>query len=124
VAREHALVTSQTLQTAVSMGATLLGAFLGRKAVSVSTLGRATTVARGVGRTMKEAGDVRRAAGSVEELRQQRADIEQQGEADIAALDAGFNPVTEALEKVGVRPKRGDVSASLVALAWEPAWKA
>jgi hypothetical protein len=124
VAREKAQATSQKLQTAVSFGATVLGAFLGRKSVSLSTLGRATTAARGVGRTMKEAGDVQRAEASMEELRQQHADLEAQLQAEIAALDTTFNPVTEQLEKVQVRPKRGDVSVGLVALAWMPTWKA
>jgi hypothetical protein len=122
VAREKAQATSQKLQTAVSFGATVLGAFLGRKSVSLSTLGRATTAARGVGRTMKEAGDVQRAEASVEELRQQQAELESQLQAEIAALDISFNPVTEQLEKVVVRPKRGGVSVGLVALAWEPVW--
>ncbi len=59
--RESSQATAQKLQTAISFGATLLGAFMGRKAVSATTLGRATTAARGVGRTMKEAEDVKRA---------------------------------------------------------------
>ena len=61
VAREQAQSTQQTLQTAVSIGATILGAFLGRKAVSTASLGRATTAARGAGRAMKEREDVGRA---------------------------------------------------------------
>ena len=64
--RESQQVTQQTFQTAVSFGATLLGALMGRKAVSTSTLGRATTTIRGAGRRMKEAEDVERAAGSVQ----------------------------------------------------------
>ena len=61
------------LQTGVSMGATLLGALLGRKAVSAGTLGRATTAARGVGRSMKEAADIKRAGESVEAVRHRRS---------------------------------------------------
>ena len=62
VDREQQQASDQKLQTAVSMGATVLGALFGRKAVSIGTLGRATTAARGVGRTMKEDSDVKRAA--------------------------------------------------------------
>jgi len=51
----------QKIQTAISMGATLLGAFVGRKAISYSTLGRATTTLRGAGRTLKETQDIERA---------------------------------------------------------------
>ena len=47
VDKEQQQVQQQKLQTAVSFGATMLGALMGRKTVSLSTLGRATTAARG-----------------------------------------------------------------------------
>jgi len=59
--REAARAIQQKMQTAISIGATLLGAFLGRRAGGTATLGRATTSLRGIGRTMREAGDVERA---------------------------------------------------------------
>ncbi len=56
------------LQVAISIGATVIGAFLGRKAISATTLGRATTAARGAGRVLKERQDVGRAQETVEAL--------------------------------------------------------
>jgi hypothetical protein len=53
VERESEQATGQKLQTAISVGATLVGALLGRKALNVGTIGRATTAARGVSRSMK-----------------------------------------------------------------------
>ena len=85
--REHHQVGQQKLQTAVSLGATMLGALMGRRAVSVSTLGRATTAARGVTRSMKEAQDVERAQVKVQEA-----------EAEIAALNADLEREIAALE--------------------------
>ena len=41
--------SSAGLQTAISVGATILGAFLGRKTITASTIGRATTAARAPG---------------------------------------------------------------------------
>ena len=61
VGREQQQVSQQRVQTAVSVGATIFGALLGRKMVSTSTLGRATTAARGVSRSMKETEDVAKA---------------------------------------------------------------
>src|SRR5439155_8488035 len=60
VERESEQAKNQKIQTAISFGATLLSSFMGRKAVSLTTLGRATTAARGVSRSMKEADDVGR----------------------------------------------------------------
>jgi hypothetical protein len=58
VDRETTQASQAKIQTAISIGTTLLGAFLGRKAVSRSTLGTATTAMRGVGRSMKELEDI------------------------------------------------------------------
>ena len=75
VAREKEETTSQGIQTAISIGATVLGALLGRKAVSATNIGRATTAARGAGRTIKQAGDVGRAKENVAAIDQQIADL-------------------------------------------------
>ena len=61
---------------AFSVGATIFGALLGRKAVSASTLGRATTAARGMSRVGKEAQDVTRATENVTALKAQLAELE------------------------------------------------
>jgi hypothetical protein len=124
VAREKAQATQQKLQTAVSLGATMLGALLGRKSVSLSTLGRATTTARGMGRTMKEAQDVKRAAEEVQAIDQQIAALDADLQAEIGALDTSHNPATAKLETIALKPKWGDVTVQLVALAWQPGWQA
>jgi hypothetical protein len=120
-ARESEQASQQKVQTAVSMGATILGAFFGRKTITQSTLGRATTSARGVSRSMKEAQDVERAARNVEAEQQKLHDIETDVAAAIAAIDAGADPQTLPLDTVAVKPKRGDVAVQLVALVWRPA---
>src|SRR5260370_6971193 len=58
VDREKGQAQQQTLQTAVSVGTALLGAFLGRKTLSVATLNRAATAAPAACRYTKEAGNV------------------------------------------------------------------
>jgi hypothetical protein len=119
VEREAQQASDSKMQTAVSMGATLLGALLGRKAVSASTLGRATTTARGVGRSMKEASDVKRATGSVESV---KASIEAL-DGEIAEAVAGVTAKIDQdapLEQVSLSPKRGQIEVQFVALAWKP----
>src|SRR5262245_490169 len=61
VQREEEQASQAKVQTAVSVGATIVGALFGRKTLSASTLGRATTAARGAGRAYKESDDVKRA---------------------------------------------------------------
>lgn len=120
VRRESEQASQQKLQTAFSVGATVLGALLGRKKVSTSTLGRATTAARGMGRTMKETQDIERARETVEAMQRQKSELESQVQAEIDTIGAAFDPVAEPLTPVVLRPKRGDVSVQLVGLAWVP----
>ena len=61
----------QKIQTAISIGTTILGAFLGRKALSGSTIGRAGTTMHRASRAMKEYGDIQRAEENVSVLQQQ-----------------------------------------------------
>jgi hypothetical protein len=119
VGREQQQASDQKMQTALSMGATFLGALLGRKAASVGTLGRATTAARGVGRSMKEASDVQRAEESVEAVKAAIARLEEQIAGDVAAVTGRFEQ-DAPLEKVTISPKRGQIEVQFVALAWKP----
>jgi hypothetical protein len=123
VERETAQASQQKLQTAISFGTTLLGAFFGRKAVSVSTLGRATTAARGVSRSMKEQRDIGRAKESVEALQLDLAELEAQLESETAALEAKLDAQNEQLETVAIKPKKANISVQLLGLAWAPFWR-
>ena len=100
VAREAEQAKDQKLQTAISFGATLLSSFMGRKRVSMSTLGRATTAARGVSRTMREADDVDRAEDNVAAITQRLADLEAQ-----------FNAETETLKLRSIRSRNNSTKS-------------
>jgi phage host-nuclease inhibitor protein Gam len=105
---------------AVSVGAAIFGALLGRKTVSVGNLGRATSAARGMGKIGKEAQDVTRATENVNALKAQLAELEAQMAADVAAMSAEWDLANAPFERVLVKPSRGGVSVQLVAIAWIP----
>ena len=116
--KERQQVSQQKLQTAVSVGATVLGALLGRKAFSASTLGRATTAARGVSRAANEAEDVARADARVADLQAELAALEADMQGDIDAI-SGPAP-EEPIDTVAIKPKRGGIAVRVVTLAWCP----
>jgi hypothetical protein len=123
VARESEQATQQGLQAAISVGATILGAFLGRKSISASTIGRATTAARGAGRVLKETKDVGRARETMAAVDEQIAALDEQFKAEAEAAGAGADPLTEPLETLSLKPTRQNISVRLVALAWAPCWR-
>jgi len=122
VEREAEQAKGQKLQTAISFGATLLSSFMGRKAISLTTLGRATTAARGVSRSMKESEDVGRAQESAEAISQQMAELDAQFKAETDAIEKSNDPQTEQLETVSLKPKKSDITVKLLTLAWAPYW--
>jgi hypothetical protein len=115
VGREQQQSTQQKLQSAVSIGSTLLGALLGRKALSMSTLGRATTAARGMGRVVKESQDIAGAEARVTEAQSELAELEAELASETAKLESVAAVPIEALD---VKPKRGGVDVRIVTLAW------
>jgi hypothetical protein len=122
VEREAAQAKQAELQTAISFGATLLSAFTGRKTVSRSTLGRATTAARGVSRSMEQRQDIDRAKDTVEAIQKQMKDLQDRFDAEVAALQSKTDPMTEELQTLAIRPKKSDISVQLLALVWSPYW--
>lgn len=116
VARQKEQASHARLNTFISVGSSILGALLGRKALSSANIGRAATAARGMSRTMKEGSDVATAEQSLEAIEQQIADQETEIEAEIAALKA----TDLAIETVEVKPSRAGTTIRFVALAWKP----
>jgi hypothetical protein len=120
VSREKQEAQGAGLQTAISVGATVLGALFGRKAISATTIGKATTAARSAGRTVKQAGDVGRAEETVGAIQQQMQDLDGELQGELAASQAATDPATEKLETVSLRPKKSDITVRRVALVWIP----
>jgi hypothetical protein len=122
VAREQAQASQQTMQTAISVGATLLGALFGRKSLSVGSIGRATTAARGVGRTMKERQDVGGAEQGVETVRQKLADLEAELQSEIQQITDANDLDKIAIRSASVKPRKSDIAVEGVSLVWVPYW--
>ena len=125
LAKEKQLAESRSsqVQAAISVGASILGAFLGRKTISASNIGRATTAVRSAGRVMKESQDVGAAEENVAALQQQLADLEAQFKSESDALSAATDPLNEKLETISIKPTKANIAVKLVALVWTPHWR-
>ena len=122
VEREAAQARHAGWSSAVRFGAAVLGAVMGRKTLSTTTINKAGTAMRGVGDTIKQTGDVSRAKENVTSLREQYDHLEADFLAESKAVESRIDPLTEALETVSVKPKKANVTIKLIALAWAPFW--
>jgi hypothetical protein len=123
VEREQAQHKQAKLQSVVSVGTTLLGAFVGRKAVSRSTVSKASSAARGFGRAAQQRQDVEHAEETLKALQEQLQDLNEQFRSDTSELGATLTAQAIELETTTVKPRRADVTIQLVALAWVPFWQ-
>lgn len=121
VEREREQAKDQKMAAVVSVGTSILGAFLGRKTFSATNVRRAQGVVRGFSRSSKEARDVERAEESLEHLQERHAELEAELEAEIAEIAERNDPRTEELEPFVLKPRRTDVEVRQVSLLWVPA---
>jgi len=120
VEREKAQYTQRKLDTAVSIGTSILGAIFGGRSSATT---RAGTAARSAGRVFSERGDVERADESLESLTAERDELLKGIEQEASTLAASLDPASVALEKLRIAPRKSDIAIGRVGIAWEP-WRA
>ncbi len=120
IQREQQQSTKKKLDTAISFGTAILGALLGRKRLSATTASKIGTAVRSAGGVSKEAGDVRRAKQTAEKVRADLAELNQQLEDEISALDTAYDAQAEELREIAVRPKATDIHIGFIGIGWFP----
>ncbi len=119
VEREKSQYTQRKLDTAISIGTSVLGAIFGGRSAAAT---RAGSAARSAGRVFGERGDVERAGESLESLAAERDELLKRIEQETGELTAGLDPAGIALEKLRIAPRKSDIAVGRMALAWEP-WR-
>ena len=118
--REKEQSQSSKIQTAISFGTAILGAFLGRKAVSVGSAGRFGTAMHSASRVRKESMDVHRAQDTLEATKLGLAELDQRLQEDIERIEATFDPDSETIQEILVKPKSSDMTLEFFGLVWMP----
>lgn len=118
VEKERAEAKESTFSAAVSVGSSILGALLGRKMLSTTTMNRAATSARAATRASRQRADIGRAEETVEAISERLNDLETQFHAEVEKIRQSLDPDTLVLEQVEVKPRKADVNVKQVLLVW------
>jgi len=118
VEKERAEAKESTFSAAVSVGSSILGALLGRKMLSTTTMNRAATSARAATRVSRQRADIGRAEETVEAIGERLADLERQFHAEVEKIRQSLDPDKLVLEQVEVKPRKADVNVKQVSLVW------
>lgn len=120
--REAQQASSQKMESMISIGTAVLGgvlgAFMGRKTISATTISKVGSSVKSINKIRKEDSDVTRAGETVEAITAQIDELNKQFEADVAAATGRVDPTTEALEPVTVRAKKTGIAVNFVGLVW------
>jgi hypothetical protein len=120
LAAEQADVSAKQVDTAAAFGGAILGALIGRSAVSVGTVRRGAAVVRSAGRISKEKGDVERAQAQRELLREKWAVLQAEANAQLAALQAEAPGPTREITRAELSPRKSDTDVGTLTLVWLP----
>ena len=108
------------MQTYVSIGSAVLGALLGRKLASSSTIGRAATSMRSASRAARQQADVAHAEESLSSLAERKQQLEDEVADELERIRLDTAPERLALEEIEIPAKKTDIAVDDVVLAWVP----
>ena len=118
--RESEQAKASKMQTAISFGTAILGAFLGRKAVSATSASRVGTAMRSASRVKKENMDVARATERAASIRLQLTELDERLQEDIDTIELSLDTDVEKLEEISIKPKSTNITLEVFGLTWMP----
>jgi hypothetical protein len=108
------------IQTAASIGGSVLGALLGRKKSGLLGRAASTTTVRQASSAWKQQGDVGRAQDTVAAIQQQLDALDAECTAEMEALAAKLDAATVPLTRETVTPLKKNIAVSTIGIAWLP----
>lgn len=118
--KEKGDVKARSVDTALSFGVALFGAFFGRKGLSVTNASRSARGVRSAGRLMKEKGDVQRVEQEIDRLKQDLQALATELQDALMQINERFDPDGYPVETFALTPRRNDIYGVKVVLVWEP----
>jgi hypothetical protein len=115
VEKRAGMAQQRTLDAAIRVGEGLLGAFMGRK----TSTARTGTAVRSAGRVLQQRREVAQATETVEAVREQMAQLEEEFQEELRKVELGFDD-EGPLEEIQVRPTLTGMAVRLSGLVWLP----
>jgi len=117
LSKEETDTKTITTESVLSIGATVLGAFLGR--TKVGNLSSGMTGLRRANRIFKEKKDVSFVKNQIEELTKEIDKLEGELNEKIVEISDKFNVDNYEIETISLQPRKTDISNLSVSLLWE-----
>jgi hypothetical protein len=119
VQQQEARQRQQTINTAVDIGSTLIGALFGRRSAASTLVRRTATSAKQVSRSMGGRGVIDKAQDDLAAANADLLALEEQFKGEAADIQAQFSVLPDS-ESITVRARKSDISLSPLSIAWLP----
>ena len=106
--------------TISSVGASILGAFMGQKLASRTNVSKVSTAARGASRAAKQRGDVGRAEETLRQLALEMTELDVELQEEMAMLGEQFDERNLELHESKIAPRKSDLNVSDPLILWMP----
>ncbi len=116
LAQDIAEYEARKQETLLTAGETVLGFFLGRRR-------RVTTIATKRRLAAKAKMEVEETQQEIADVQQEIRELEAELEAAVDEIRRRWDEALDEVEEVELKPRRSDISLSLVAVAWRPFWE-
>jgi hypothetical protein len=120
VAKEKQEQQGAWIQTAASIGGSVLGALLGRKKSGLLGRAASTTTVRQASSAWKQQGDVGRAQDTAAAIQQQLDALDAECTAEMDALAAKLDTATLPLTRETVTPLKKNIAVTAIGIVWLP----
>ena len=117
--KEQRDLKSKGIETAISVGASILGAIFGKGLLSSGNIGKVATSARSANSVLKERSDVKLSEQEVAQLNAQIEELMAKFEEDASALKAKNDVQNVEVTEVEVGPKSSDIYDEKLYLLWK-----
>ncbi len=119
--RERAALKEASVNSAITIGTSILGAFFGNKVGGrASASSKTTTAVRGATKAAEKKGDVDRAHAAIGQLQLDLEDLNTEIKIEIDAMVRRFDPHVIELEEMTIAPRKSDLKTKPLVLLWTP----
>ena len=122
VRRQESEYHHKTIDTALSIGSSIFGALFSRKKLSRTNIDRASSSARKAGKVAQERGDVQQAKDELDQLLQQRLEVDDDIAHDIAEIEREYDFSDLQIKKLTIPPLKKDITVEPLSIVWIPSF--
>ncbi len=112
--------SQKKMDAAVSAGSAILGALLGRKAISATSVSRMGTAMKSTTRAMKSGESIEQAEETLESVQIQLEALQLELEQEMEKIRDEFDLQDEIFEEVEIRTTSTNITIHLIGLGWQP----